>query len=147
MFSKACEYGLRALTVIAVEGKKGRLIGIKELCEIAQTPVSFTAKILQSLVKRRIISSKKGPTGGFYFSKKLEDISIYSVVEAIDGKEIFDKCGLGLPFCDAENPCPLHEKFLPVRAELHTMCTQNTLEDLVAEFHEGIYSRKNSNKI
>jgi len=141
MFSKACEYGLRALTVIAVAGKEGRLIGIKELCQTAQTPVAFTAKILQNLVKRGIISSRKGPMGGFFVSKKLEEITLYTVVEAIDGKDIFDKCGLGLATCSSENPCPLHSKFVPVKEELYAMCNQNTLQDLVTNFHKGVYIR------
>jgi len=88
MFSKACEYGIRALTVIAEAGKENRKIGIKELCKLSNTPESFTAKILQNLVKRDIISSQKGPTGGFYISKDLNKITLYEIVDAIDGKTI-----------------------------------------------------------
>ena len=69
MFSKACEYGIRALTVIAMAGKENRKIGIKEVCKLSQTPASFTAKILQNLVKRGVINSQKGPAGGFYISR------------------------------------------------------------------------------
>jgi len=141
MFSKACEYGIRALTVIAEAGKENRKIGIKELCKAANTPESFTAKILQNLVKRDIISSQKGPTGGFYISKDLNKITLYDIVEAIDGKAIFNKCGLGLTQCNAKKPCPLHTKFEVVRDELNAMCKNNTLQDLVEGFHQEVFKR------
>lgn len=141
MFSKACEYGIRALTVVAEAGKENRKIGIKEICKSANTPESFTAKILQNLVKRGILSSQKGPTGGFYISKNLDKISLYDIVEAIDGRGIFTKCGLGLEECNAKNPCPLHDKFEAVRDELNAMCRNNSLKDLVQGFDGEVFNR------
>ncbi len=141
MFSKGCEYGIRALTVIGQAGKEGRKVGIKEICRSAKTPESFTAKILQTLVKREIISSQKGPTGGFYFSKPLEEISIYDIVEAIDGDGIFRKCGLGLSNCDAKRPCPLHHQFDAVRSDLLEMSKNKNLKDLLKGFYSQVYSR------
>jgi len=141
MFSKACEYGIRALTVIAMAGKENRRIGIKELCKAANTPESFTAKILQNLVKREIINSQKGPSGGFYISRELDQITLYDIVDAIDGKAIFSRCGLGLTACNANKPCPLHFKFEVVREELNDMCKNNTLQDLVLGFYEEVYKR------
>ena len=141
MFSKGCEYGIRALTVIAEAGKENRKIGIKEICKSSKTPESFTAKILQNLVKRGIVSSQKGPAGGFYLSKKLENITLYDIVEAIDGKGIFSKCGLGLSECNANRPCPLHSQFEVVRNQLNQMCHNNTLKDLVEGFYEEVYNR------
>lgn len=141
MFSKACEYGIRALTVIAEVSNEDQKIGIKEICKRAKTPESFTAKILQNLVKQKIIISQKGPTGGFYIGKDLDQIKLYDIVEAIDGKDIFIKCGLGMSECNAKKPCPLHFKFELVRSQLHQMCTSNSLKDLLEGFHEGVYNR------
>lgn len=141
MFSKACEYGIRALTVIAEAGDQGRKVGIKEICKSANTPESFTAKILQNLAKREILNSQKGPSGGFYISKELDKISLYDIVEAIDGKGIFNKCGLGLTECNAKKPCPLHKQFEVVRNELNDMCRNNNLKDLVEGFHQEVYKR------
>ncbi len=141
MFSKRCEYGLRALTVIGEAGKEDRKVGIKEICNLAKTPESFTAKILQDLVRRNIIDSLKGPNGGFYFSKNLDDISIYDVVLAIDGEEIFTKCGLGLSECNAKKPCPFHNQFETVRSELFKVCSNNSLNELLEGFYKQVYNR------
>jgi len=108
---------------------------------LANTPESFTAKILQDIVRRGIISSVKGPKGGFYFSKDLKDITIYDVVLAIDGDEVFKKCGLGLSECNAKQPCPLHDKFEGIRSDLLKMCKNNNLNDLLKGFYATVYER------
>jgi len=135
MFSKSCEYGIRALTVIGKAQLQNKKIGIKEICKIAKTPESFTAKILQNLVKRNILSSQKGPSGGFYFSRKLEKISLIEIVSVIDGEGIFNKCGLGMAHCDAKNPCPLHFQYEKVRNELIEMCKSNNLLQLTEDMN------------
>jgi len=132
MFSKSCEYGIRALTVIGKAQLQNKKIGIKEICKIAKTPESFTAKILQNLVKRNIINSQKGPSGGFYISRDMGDITLMEIVTAIDGDEMFNKCGLGLNKCDANNPCPLHNQYEGVRNNLVKMCKSSSLMDLTS---------------
>jgi len=141
MFSKACEYGIRALTIIGKAHLENKKIGIKEICRIAQTPESFTAKILQDLVRRKLLSSQKGPSGGFYLTKNLDKIKLIDIVEAIDGSEIFSKCGLGLSRCDAKNPCPLHDQYEVVRSELMQMCKSSTLSDLTEITNVKAYRR------
>ena len=141
MFSKACEYGIRALTIIAKEGEKGQKVGIKDVCRLAQTPESFTAKILQNLVRQGILNSQKGPSGGFYITKDLSNITLYEIVVAIDGPEVFKKCGLGLAECNAKKPCPLHTKFEVVRDELNAMCQSSNLETLAEQLVFDTYKR------
>ncbi len=141
MFSKTCEYGIRALSIIGKYSLEGKKIGIKDLCAEANTPESFTAKILQNLVRRRLIKSQKGRFGGFYIDRDLKDISLKDIVEAIDGNEIFIGCGLGLDKCDSNNPCPLHHEFEVVRSSLNKMCKMSTLSDLVSQLNTEAYER------
>jgi len=141
MFSKACEYGIRAISIIGKYSLEGKKIGIKELCAEANTPESFTAKILQGLVKRKLIKSQKGRSGGFYIDRKLTEISLKDIVVAIDGNEIFVGCGLGLERCDSSNPCPLHYEFEQVRSSLFEMCASSTLETLVEQLNVESYER------
>lgn len=141
MFSKSCEYGIRALTVIGESQIIGQKIGIKQICEKANTPESFTAKILQNLVKRNILSSQKGPSGGFYFTRKLEDINLLDIVKIIDGDGIFSKCGLGLEHCDSKNPCPMHYQYEEVRNKLIKMCESSNLLQLTSKMSSTSYER------
>jgi Rrf2 family transcriptional regulator, iron-sulfur cluster assembly transcription factor len=61
MFSKACEYGIRAVIYIWAQTKEGKKLGVKDICKEIDAPEYFTAKILQSLARQSIISSSKGP--------------------------------------------------------------------------------------
>jgi len=69
MFSKTCEYAIRAMIFIAQKSKLGR-VGIKEIAEAIDAPEHFIAKILQELCRKGLLQSLKGPTGGFYQSEK-----------------------------------------------------------------------------
>lgn len=108
MFSKACKYGIRAVLFLAAHADSERKIGVDEMAEALQVPRHFLAKTLQQLSKAELISSLKGPTGGFYMSKKNLDGNLMEVVKIIDGGEVFHSCILGLPECSSVNPCPLH---------------------------------------
>ena len=141
MFSKACEYGIRALTIIGKSQMKDEKIGIKGICKIANTPESFTAKILQNLVKKDIIKSQKGPSGGFYITRDMKDITLLEIVTTIDGESMFNKCGLGLSECDAKNPCPLHKKYEAVRTNMYNMCISSSLLDLTKATLEEVYEK------
>ena len=70
MFSKACEYGIRAVIYIWSQSEEGKKIGIKDISKEIDGPEFFTAKILQSLAKQGVVSSAKGPNGGFFIEKE-----------------------------------------------------------------------------
>jgi len=137
MFSKACEYGVRAVIYIWSHSKEEKKLGVKEICKEIDAPEYFTAKVLQSLAKQGIISSTKGPNGGFFIDKDQEELRLIDLVIAIDGNGIFEGCGLGLKLCSEENPCPIHNEFKDVRDRLSKMLTKMTLKDLSEEVNNG----------
>ena len=69
MFSKSCEYAIRATIFIATQSQSNANIGIKEIAKEIDSPIAFTAKILQVLVKNNILKSTKGVGGGFMILK------------------------------------------------------------------------------
>lgn len=130
MFSKACEYAIRATIYIAVQSNKDNRVGIKDISKEIDSPEAFTAKILQQLSRNNIISSIKGPHGGFEIDKnEMSKIKLSHIVMAIDGDTIYKGCGLGFKQCSETQPCPVHDKFKVVRDELkHMLETTNVLE-------------------
>ena len=76
MFSKTCEYGLRAVIFIAQQAKTNEKVGINTISEAIDSPQAFTAKILQQLTKNKIVESIKVPYGGFFIDEnRLNKIS------------------------------------------------------------------------
>lgn len=121
MFSKTCEYAIRATIFIAQKTKEGERVGIKEIVKGIDSPEHFIAKILQDLSRKGIVQSVKGPNGGFYLDKVSMKQSIADVVKAIDGDKVFQGCGLGLKQCSEAEPCPIHHEFKRLRKQLFVM--------------------------
>ncbi|MGB0918344.1 MAG: RrF2 family transcriptional regulator [Flavobacteriales bacterium] len=139
MFSKACEYGIRATLFIAQNAAESNRVSLKEISEKINSPEAFTAKILQQLARNKIIVSYKGPHGGFQIEDgKLETIHLNEIVDAIDGDTIYRGCGLGLKECNADEPCPLHDQFMTIRNDLKRMLESTTIGQLTEGLIEGI---------
>lgn len=139
MFSKACEYGIRASIYIAQQSLLDRKVNLKEISEAIESPTAYTSKILQKLSRISIINTDKGPTGGFSMDRvKLEKVKLSSIVFAIDGENIYRSCGLGLKKCNEKMPCPVHNQFKLIREELKKMSDSTTIKTLALDFEKGL---------
>ncbi len=139
MFSKACEYGIRAAVYIALQSLEGRRVSVTEIAEKIDSPIAFTAKILQQLTRNKIVSSVKGPTGGFEIDREeMDNVKLNMIVKAIDGDNIYKGCGLGLKECNAQKPCPLHDKFVDIRTDLSRMLKSTSLYELATGLEVGL---------
>ncbi|MCO5233359.1 MAG: Rrf2 family transcriptional regulator [Chitinophagales bacterium] len=138
MFSKSCEYAIRATIYIATQSLKSNRVKLGDVAQNAGSPEAFTAKLLGILTKSQIIQSTKGPYGGFEIPKdKMNEIKISQIVYAIDGDSVYNGCGLGLSECDASAPCPMHDKFIKIRVELKRMLETTTIYDLATKIKSG----------
>lgn len=139
MFSRACEYAVRAAIYIAVQSNCDNRVGLKDISKEIDSPEAFTAKILQILSRNNIIRSIKGPNGGFEIEKKeLGKIKLSQIILAIDGDTIYKGCGLGFKECSEKQPCPVHDKFKIIRNELRKMLETTTILELSLGLKEGI---------
>jgi Rrf2 family iron-sulfur cluster assembly transcriptional regulator len=130
MFSKSCKYAIRAVLFLAIHADPDHKIGVKEIAEALDVPKHFLAKILQQLSRYNLITSVKGPSGGFYLSEENRQASLRSVIECIDGPEVFTSCILGLQVCSSEHPCPLHTQAYIYREGLLRLVDGKTIDQL-----------------
>ena len=137
MFSKASEYGIRAVLYICSESNGGKKTTINEIYEHVEAPRHFTAKVLQKLSRAKLISSTKGVNGGFYLTSEQSKNSLFQIVNAIDGDALFTECGLGLKYCSATEPCPLHDQFMSIRTNLKKMMTGTSIQNMAVKIKSG----------
>ena len=131
MLSNTSKYAIRAAIYLALNSKNEVKIGIKKISGDLNIPSPFLAKILQILAKRKLLSSTKGPNGGFCLAKDSKKITLYDIVTIIDGNDIFHKCLISLRTCHEENiPCPVHEKYEPIRNDVIKLFKEQTIDDL-----------------
>lgn len=139
MFSKACEYGIRASIFIAEQSLLDKKVSLKDIAKAIDSPEAYTSKILQQLSRSFIINSDKGPTGGFSMNKQeLDNVKLSTVVTAIDGDAIYNGCGLGLKNCNEEMPCPAHGQFKIIRDQLKLMLETTLVKSLTMDFKDGL---------
>jgi len=134
IFSKTCEYAMRAVFYVAQRSQEGHKVGIKEIAIHINSPEPFLAKILQRLSREGLIQSAKGPNGGFYFDIDSLNRPLADIVVAVEGNDVFTGCGLGLTYCSETNPCPLHKDFKKIRNQLSQMLRATT----IGKFNMGL---------
>lgn len=137
MFSKACQYGIKSVIYIWKQSLNGHKVGVKEISSHVDAPEPFTAKILQTLVRLKIIGSQKGPSGGFFVGLEHDQYTVKDLVVAIDGDGLFSGCSLGLKACSELNPCPLHHEIKKIRVHVEDMLTKKSLKELAQEVESG----------
>lgn len=137
MFSASCHYGLQAMFHIALHSTEEINVTLSEIAAEQNIPKHFLSKILQLLVKHKLLVSTKGPSGGFKLSRSPEDITLIEVVKAIDGLDIFKQCGIGFKKCDEEDPCPIHPDYKKIREKVYQLFFNKTLEGLADDVKKG----------
>jgi len=137
MLSSTCKYAIRGVIYIALNSEDGRKIGIKEISKGLDIPSPFLGKILQILAKHKLLSSTKGPNGGFALAKPAKEINLLQIIEIIDGLDLFEECLIGLRSCSANDhsnvQCPVHTKYLPISNQLYTLFKEENIENLAKQ--------------
>jgi len=139
MLSNTCKYAIRSVIYLAVNSKENEKIGIKKISEDLNIPTPFLGKIMQILAKNKILTSTKGPNGGFALGLPADKITLMRIVEIIDGTDSFESCVIGLLSCSVnEKNCPIHEKYAPIREQVRELFSTHTIES----FAKNIQSNK-----
>lgn len=134
MLSNTCKYALRALIYMAKYSEKNTRIGIRKISEDLHLSSPFLGKILQNLVKQKLLVSTKGPNGGFSLAREPEEISLWDIVINVDGEEFFTNCLIGLRPCkshDTTTPfCPVHFKYEEPRKDIARFYKETSLKTI-----------------
>ena len=137
MFNKETEYALRGLVYIKLQNIRKRRPGTVEIANEIEAPPFFTAKILQRLVRAGFVESLKGKGGGFFFDPSKPDLRLETLISAIEGDRSFSGCGFGLKHCSDDNPCPMHDKYAPIRDKIKRLVSEESVQSLAKKVHSN----------
>jgi Rrf2 family protein len=130
LLSRTSEYGIQALVHMRAQEGVGFMSIGRIATDLSLSP-SFLAKVINRLVERGLLRSRKGVGGGVCLAKPANEIQLLEVVEAMEGGELFTRCVSGYPECGDHVPCPLHVYWGPIRERITAMLSENSLDDLV----------------
>lgn len=137
MLSSTCKYAIRAVIYLGYHYEEGKRIGIKQISDDLNIPMPFLGKVLQSLAKKKLLTSNKGPHGGFGLGKEGLKLTLVEIVEAVDGPDVFCNCLIGNHLCqDGANSCPVHEQFHSIRQDFVRFFKQETVGEIVAKMSD-----------
>lgn len=136
LYSIACEYAIRGMTLLAEKGAPGRHMLLRDILANERLPQHFVGKIFQTLVRAGLLSSVKGRGGGFALRRPAGQITLYDIVQAVDGTERFDRCLIGRSTCDDWQSCPLHAQWKPIREAIDRMLHDTTLADMARKSND-----------
>lgn len=136
MLSNACKYAIRSVLYLAINSNNSNKISVKTIADELETPHPFLAKLLQQLTKSQLVSSAKGPKGGFYLDTKNSKNSVWDIIKSIDNTHKFDNCFLGLAKCDDKNPCPVHFIVAPFKQSILKNFKDKTIAEYALEIQK-----------
>lgn len=136
MLSNACKYAIRSILYLALHDDANKKIGVKKIATELVTPQPFLSKLLQQLSKNDLVSSTKGPHGGFYLSELNLEKSVWDIIKCIDGTSKFEQCFMGLPVCDGRKPCPVHFTVAPFKEKIMKDFRDKNIKEFVHDFRE-----------
>lgn len=138
MFSTSTKTAIKAVIFISSRCSECQKVNIKEIAEEIDASEHTVAKVLQKLVKCGIVNSLKGPLGGFSITDDQREIPIFNIVASIEGKVVFDECGLGLTKCSPEHPCPIHNEYKEVKEKVKQIFRTKKIKDLCDPVTHGL---------
>jgi Rrf2 family protein len=130
MLSQTVEYALRAVVYLAtLEGKSATNV---EISKATKVPPAYLSKVLQGLSRARLVHSHRGIKGGFSLVQSPDELTILSVVNAVEPIQRIKVCPLGLKAHGARL-CPLHKRLDEAMAQVETAFQSTTLAEVLAE--------------
>lgn len=131
--SKSGEYGLRAMIYLSTYRSESAYIPIQRIADDLQISFHFLTKILQILSNRQMIQSYRGPNGGVTLARTPDTITLWEIVETLEGADFMNECLLGLPGCGESTPCPFHEFWDQTKVNLRGYLQNHTLLNIQEE--------------
>jgi len=126
------DYGIRSVLYLARQPYK-KISFVHEISDDYKIPRSFLAKILQKLVKAKIVRSYRGVKGGFSLARPPKEVSVLEVLEAIEGKMSLNLCVPDKKRCGFSKQCPTHFLWANVQNKVIEMLDRTSFDDLVRQ--------------
>lgn len=129
MFSQTVEYALRAMVHLASVAPQARTTD--QIAEATRVPRAYLSKVLQNLSRGKLVQSQRGLGGGISLAQTADQVTILSVVNAVEPLKRIHYCPLGLA-AHGVHLCPLHSRMDAALATLEEALGGSTLAELLA---------------
>jgi len=137
MLSNSSKYAIKAVLYLSLYSNESQKVMVKDISKPINVPQAYIAKLLQELVKEGLVSSTRGPKGGFYLNKENNDQKVINILKIIDGEKRLTSCMLSSERCNEDKPCPLHHILSPSRQKILKILNEKSISDLALAVKKG----------
>jgi Rrf2 family protein len=127
--TRAADYAVRVMIHLA-KTPRGMRVSLPALAGATGAPDSFLSKVLQSLARARLVTSQRGPAGGFQISEHGRQTSMREVIEAIDGPMNLNVCLGSDQGCPRKLWCPAHPVWVKAQGALLDVLSKARISDV-----------------
>ena len=106
------------------------LLFLKEIAEESHMPYRFLTKIVQPLIKAKLVQAKEGKNGGYILTKKPDQIKLKYILEALCEPLSLARC-LAHQNCNLEKGCKMKIVWTKIKKSMDKELNKLTLKDLI----------------
>jgi len=133
-------YAVTAMLDLALNAKD-RPITLADISQRQGISLSYLEQLFSRLRKQDLVSSARGPGGGYRLSRNAGEISVAQVIAAVDEKVSVTRCD-GKGDCQNGEACLTHKLWCSLSDQIQGFLTGISLGDLVQEDHVKMVSER-----
>lgn len=126
--SRNTEYSLMSLKALAEEKNKD-LLSAREIADQLKIPYDNVAKALQKFAKINVVEVTHGVSGGYKIKANLEQVSLYDILEAIEGAPALVRCQGETHVCDLKKSCNVQSPLSKINLLFTDILKKQSLKD------------------
>jgi Rrf2 family protein len=130
--SKKADYALLALRHLAAHADRGA-VSARELAESYDIPPELLAKVLQKLVRARLLESHQGTRGGYALGRSAGAMSVAEVIQVIDGPLTVTACSEVDHSCDQFSKCNIRDPLWRIKDRIVSALSSTSVAELAAD--------------
>lgn len=131
--SKKADYALMSMKHLALRPESGASASAREIAESYSIPLELLAKVLQRLVRARLLMSVQGTRGGYRLARPAAAITVADVIQAVDGPVTVTACSPDDHQCDQFRTCSIRDPLWRIKTRILEALTTVTVAEMAAE--------------
>ncbi len=129
ILSHTAEYALQA-TLFLAEVAEDRLYRVNEIADSLRVPRNYLSKTLHTLTRAGVLTSMRGPQGGFRLAIPAEELTLQEVIRHFHQFEGERRCLLGMENCGEGEGCAAHARWEGVALMVEAFFQETTIGQL-----------------
>lgn len=131
--SKKSDYALMAVRHLALRSDRGASASAREISEAYDIPLELLAKVLQRLVRTKLLVSVQGTRGGYRLGRAASAITVADVIQAVDGPVTVTACSPNDHECDQYSKCSIRDPLWKIKGRILEMLSTVTVAEMARD--------------